>query len=157
MSKIIKAKILLLVVLFSNCTISKNMGNTSKATIAENIPEERYFILNSLGTFEEIKPIEKPEIYQGKDQFRIEISKTMKYPSISRENGEQGLVMLEATVDETGSITEVKVAKSVSKHLDDEALRTFNVLTGKGYKPYIYNSKAMKFKVQIPFKFKLEG
>ena len=70
---------------------------------------------------------EKPS-FQGGDanQFSKWVSQNLAYPEIARENGVQGRVTLQFTIDKDGSIKNVKVLRGVNPALDKEAVRVIS-------------------------------
>ena len=68
----------------------------------------------------EVKPS-----FQGGDanKFSTWVNTQLKYPDIAKNNGIQGRVTLQFTVDVDGSVTNVKVLRGVDPSLDNEALR----------------------------------
>ena len=71
---------------------------------------------------------EKPS-FQGSDlnQFTKWVNQRLVYPEIARENGVQGRVTLQFTVEKDGSITNVKVIRGVEPSLDKEAVRVVSM------------------------------
>ena len=67
---------------------------------------------------------EKPS-FQGGDanQFSKWVNQKLVYPEIAKENGVQGRVTLQFTVEKDGSVTKVKVLRGVDPSLDKEAVR----------------------------------
>ena len=67
---------------------------------------------------------EKPK-FQGGDAntFSAWVNKNLNYPEIAKENGVQGRVMLQFTVNTDGSVSDVKVLRGVDSSLDKEAVR----------------------------------
>ena len=67
---------------------------------------------------------EKPS-FQGGDanQFSKWVNQRLVYPEIAKENGVQGRVTLQFTVEKDGSVTKVKVLRGVDPSLDKEAVR----------------------------------
>jgi protein TonB len=51
------------------------------------------------------------------------LSSNIKYPVVAEENGVQGRVVCTFVVEKDGSITDVRVVKSVDPSLDKEAMR----------------------------------
>ena len=64
-----------------------------------------------------------PEFPGGQATLFTFLSNNIKYPVLAEEAGVQGRVILTFVVDVDGSITEIKVRKSVDPSLDKEALR----------------------------------
>ena len=65
---------------------------------------------------------EKPS-FQGGDanQFSKWVNQRLQYPEIAKENGVQGRVTLQFTVEKDGTVTKVKVLRGVDPSLDKEA------------------------------------
>ena len=63
--------------------------------------------------------------FQGGDanKFSTWVNTQLKYPDIAKNNGIQGRVTLQFTVDVDGSVTNVKVLRGVDPSLDNEAMR----------------------------------
>ena len=71
---------------------------------------------------------EKPS-FQGGDanQFSKWVNQRLVYPEIAKENGVQGRVTLQFTVEKDGSVTKVKVLRGVDPSLDKEAVRVVSM------------------------------
>ena len=67
---------------------------------------------------------EKPS-FQGGDanQFSKWVNSRLEYPEIAKENGVQGRVTLQFTVEKDGTVTKVRVLRGVDPSLDKEAVR----------------------------------
>lgn len=125
-----------------------------------SIPETIYYTdIDNDGFYEimDSSVSKKPEPLQGEKQFYRDLSPLIRYPSKARENGIQGVVLLEIFVDENGKVTDVKVKQSVSYECDETAKNAFINASKQGYWPLIINEKATKFKMECPVRFKLEG
>ena len=62
---------------------------------------------------------EKPSFMGGDaNQFSAWVNKRLVYPEIAKENGVQGRVTLQFTVEKDGSVTKVKVLRGVDPSLD---------------------------------------
>jgi TonB family protein len=64
-----------------------------------------------------------PEFNGGIKAFYKYLSETIEYPMDARENNIQGTVMLGFVVEKDGSVSDVKIDKSVSRNIDKEAVR----------------------------------
>ena len=86
----------------------------AKEVIAQEAPvEEKVFDV-----------VEQMPQFPGGDAALFEyLSTHIKYPTIAEENGVQGRVIVTFVVERDGSITDVKVVKSVDPSLDKEASR----------------------------------
>ena len=63
--------------------------------------------------------------FDGKEanEFAKWLTKNIIYPPIAMENGVQGRVMIQFIVNTDGSVSDVKVVKSIDRSLDQEAIR----------------------------------
>jgi len=82
------------------------------------------------------------------------LSQNIKYPVIAAENGVQGRVIVQFVVEKDGSITDVKVAKSVDPSLDKEAARVVSAMPK--WTPGKQNGSAVRVKYTVPVTFKLQ-
>jgi len=71
---------------------------------------------------------EMPSFPGGIGALMSWLSQNIKYPAIAAENGVQGRVIVQFIVEKDGSITNVKVAKSVDPSLDKEAARVVSTM-----------------------------
>ena len=71
---------------------------------------------------------EKPSFQGGvANQFSKWVNSRLEYPEIAKENGVQGRVTLQFTVEKDGSVTKVKVLRGVDPSLDKEAVRVVSM------------------------------
>ena len=82
------------------------------------------------------------------------LSQNMKYPPIAAENGVQGRVIVQFVVEKDGSITDVRVAKSVDPSLDKEAARVVKAMPH--WIPGKQTGSAVRVKYTVPVTFKLQ-
>ena len=78
----------------------------------------------------------------------------MKYPVVAEENGIQGRVICTFVVERDGSITDVKVIKSVDPSLDKEAIRVLKSMPK--WIPGKQNGSAVRVKYTVPVTFRLQ-
>ena len=78
----------------------------------------------------------------------------VKYPVVAQENGIQGRVTISFVVERDGSITDVKVARSVDPSLDKEAARVVSRM--HRWTPGKQNGSAVRVKFNVPVVFKLQ-
>lgn len=97
---------------------------------------------------------EKPK-FRGGDQndFTKWVFSQIVYPEIAKENGVQGRVMLTFTVNTDGSVSDVKVLRSVDSSLDKEAVRV--VSNSPKWTPGKQRDKPVKVKFTFPVIFQL--
>ncbi|MCH5173038.1 MAG: energy transducer TonB [Bacteroidales bacterium] len=71
---------------------------------------------------------EKPKFNGGDaNEFTKWVNKQLQYPDVAKENGVQGRVMLQFTVNTDGSVSNVKVVRGVDPSLDKEAVRVVSM------------------------------
>lgn len=95
-----------------------------------------------------------PQFPGGPNALFEYLSKNIKYPVVAEENGIQGRVIVTFVVERDGSITDVKVAKSVDPSLDKEAQRV--VKSMPHWIPGKQNGSAVRVKYTVPVTFKLQ-
>jgi protein TonB len=95
-----------------------------------------------------------PQFPGGPNALFEYLSKNIKYPVVAEENGIQGRVIVTFVVERDGSITEVKVAKSVDPSLDKEAMRV--VKSMPHWIPGKQNGSAVRVKYTVPVTFRLQ-
>lgn len=97
---------------------------------------------------------EKPK-FQGGDAnaFSAWVAKNLVYPEIAKENGVQGRVMLQFTVNPDGSVSNVKVLRGVDASLDKEAVRV--VSSSPKWTPGKQRDRAVKVSYTFPVIFQL--
>jgi protein TonB len=99
--------------------------------------------------------VEQMPQFPGGPQALFEyLSKNIKYPVVAEENGIQGRVIVTFVVERDGSITDVKVAKSVDPSLDKEAQRV--VRSMPHWIPGKQNGAAVRVKYTVPVTFRLQ-
>jgi len=97
---------------------------------------------------------EKPS-FQGGDanQFSKWVNSRLVYPEIAKENGVQGRVTLQFTVEKDGSVTKVKVLRGVDPSLDKEAVRV--VSSSPKWTPGKQRDRAVPVTYTFPVIFQL--
>ncbi len=97
---------------------------------------------------------EKPS-FQGGDanQFSKWVNQRLVYPEIAKENGVQGRVTLQFTVEKDGTVTKVKVLRGVDPSLDKEAVRV--VSSSPKWKPGKQRDRAVPVTYTFPVIFQL--
>ena len=108
----------------------------------------------NLNNEEDMKIAEQlPQYPGGAVEFMKWLTATLKYPDQALKNKIEGRVMVSFIVEKDGSLTSIKIEKSVNKLLDNEALRVMRLMpkwtagTEKG--------KPCRSKVAIPIVFEI--
>ena len=97
---------------------------------------------------------EKPTFQKGDaNQFSKWVNQRLVYPEIAKENGVQGRVTLQFTLDKDGSLTKVKVVRGVDPSLDKEAVRVVSM--SPKWEPGRQRDRAVPVTYTFPVIFKL--
>ena len=97
---------------------------------------------------------EMPHFPGGQAAFIKYLSNSVKYPTVAEENGVQGRVICAFVVELDGSISDVKVVKSVDPSLDKEAKRVISSMPK--WIPGRQKGTAVRVKYTTPVAFKLQ-
>ncbi len=95
-----------------------------------------------------------PEFPGGVAALMQWINNNIKYPAIAEENGIQGRVVCTFVVERDGSVTDIKVVRSVDPSLDREAIRVLNKMPR--WNPGKQNGAAVRVKYTMPVTFRLQ-
>lgn len=97
---------------------------------------------------------EKPTFQKGDaNQFSKWVNQRLVYPEIAKENGVQGRVTLQFTIDKDGTLTKVKVVRGVDPSLDKEAVRVVSM--SPKWEPGRQRDRAVPVTYTFPVIFKL--
>ena len=99
--------------------------------------------------------VENKPTFQGGDAntFSKWVNSRLEYPEIAKENGIQGRVTLQFTVNTDGSVSDVKVLRGVDSSLDKEAVRV--VSSSPKWKPGMQRDKPVRVTYTFPVIFQL--
>ncbi len=99
--------------------------------------------------------VEEKPTFQGGDanEFSKWVNSRLVYPEIAKENGVQGRVTLQFTVNADGTVSNVKVLRGVDSSLDKEAVRV--VASSPKWKPGKQRDRAVKVTYTFPVIFQL--
>lgn len=99
--------------------------------------------------------VEQKPTFMGGDAntFSKWVNERLVYPEIAKENGVQGRVTLQFTVNADGSVSNVKVLRGVDSSLDKEAVRV--VSSSPKWTPGRQRDRAVKVTYTFPVIFKL--
>lgn len=95
-----------------------------------------------------------PSFPGGNEALMKFLQDNVKYPVVAQENGVQGRVVVSFVVERDGSITDVKVVRSVDPSLDKEATRV--VKSMPHWIPGKQNGAAVRVKYNVPVSFRLQ-
>ena len=96
-----------------------------------------------------------PEFPGGSKALFKYLSENVKYPVIAQENGIQGRVICQFTINKDGSIVDVEVVRSGGDpSLDKEAVRVIKSMPK--WNPGKQRGKPVRVKYTVPVNFKLQ-
>jgi protein TonB len=97
---------------------------------------------------------DKPKFNGGDaNEFSKWVNQNLVYPEIAKENGVQGRVTMQFTVNPDGSVTNVKVLRGVDPSLDQEAVRVISM--SPKWTPGKQRDRAVKVTYTFPVIFQL--
>lgn len=97
---------------------------------------------------------EMPSFPGGMAALQSYLASNVKYPVVAQENGVQGRVIVGFVVERDGSVSDVKVMRSVDPSLDREATRV--VKSMPKWTPGKQNGQTVRVKYTVPVVFRLQ-
>ena len=151
--------ILALVVAGSGMSVDAKKRKTTKrrvtkAKVVEPAPTNYDYVEanNDNQIYEAVKyPPEYPGGTAGLIKF---LGDNIQYPKNAQKNGVQGTVILQFVVEKDGSVSDVKVLRSVDTELDAEAVRVVSKIT-RFVPGYNKDHAPLRVMYTLPVKFKL--
>jgi protein TonB len=144
--------------------IAENDANVEETTIQASDETDKAVEVKYVPVEVEEEEVEEQQIFQvveempefpgGMAECMKWLSKNMKYPTISQENGVQGRVIVQFVVNRDGSIVDAVVARGVDPYLDKEALRVVGLMPK--WKPGKQRGKEVRVKYTLPVMFRLQ-
>lgn len=101
--------------------------------------------------------VEDPPLFNGEKPevgFRKYIQENLKYPTIAAENGIQGRVMVQFTVNRKGEVVNATVVRGIDPSLDKEALRV--VMASPKWTPGKQRGRTVSVLYTFPIVFVLQ-
>jgi len=82
------------------------------------------------------------------------LARSIKYPVIAQKSKEQGRVIIQMVIGKDGSLSNIKVLRSVSPSLDAEAVRVVGNMPK--WEPGMQKGQPVSVKYTIPIVFRLQ-
>jgi periplasmic protein TonB len=97
--------------------------------------------------------VEVPPTFKGGgiEKFREWVQKRTIYPQIAQDNGIKGKVSVSFVVETDGSVSNVKIVKSVNALLDEEAVKAIE--SSPKWNPGLQRGRAVRVRFVIPLVF----
>lgn len=151
--------ILALVVAGSGMSVDAKKRKTTKrrvtkAKVVEPAPTN-YDYVQATTDDEIYETVKYPPEYPGGTAGLIKfLCDNIQYPKNAQKNGVQGTVVLQFVVEKDGSVSDVKVLRSVDNELDAEAVRVVSKIT-RFVPGYNKDHAPLRVMYTLPVKFKL--
>lgn len=150
--------LILISFLAPSCTsIYSSVQNSSSQPTRSGSSSKIVYLVDRVnsGNYDPIEMDEEnePEPIQGKDQWTRDFFGSLKYPATARENGIEGVVILDIEIDQEGKVIDVRIQQSVSRECDNAAREAFIYATQQGYYPLIIDNLPTKFRMKLPVNF----
>ena len=97
---------------------------------------------------------ELPLFPGGNMALMMYLNENVKYPAMASAHREQGRVIVGFVVEKNGSLSNIRVVRSVSPLLDAEALRVIKAMPN--WTPGRHEGKSVRVKYNVPIQFKLQ-
>lgn len=94
-----------------------------------------------------------PQFPGGPVEMMKWLTKNLKYPDNARQRKKEGRVVAQFTINVDGSVSDIKIIKSIDIMLDREALRVLRMMPT--WKPGMMEGKPCKTRVVVPVWFRL--
>jgi len=95
----------------------------------------------------------EPEFPGGQAAFNKFVADNLKYPTIARENGVEGTVVLNFVVEEDGRITNIEIRRDIGNGCGTEAMRLVRAMPK--WVPGQHNGRPVRVMYTLPVLFKL--
>lgn len=124
--------------------IDEPVGNSDVKQVTEEDPNKIFTAVEK-----------NPDFPGGLEAFGRYLGKNIHYPAVARENNVQGKVYLQFVVEKDGSLTDIKVLRSLGSGTDEEAVRVLK--SSPKWKPGIQNGRPVRVYYTVPISFTLSG
>lgn len=102
------------------------------------------------------KPVDVlPEFKGGPEKLMRFLARNLKYPAKALDDNVRGKVIVSFVVERDGSLTDIKVVKSLSAETDAEALRLIAILPA--WKPGIQGGRPVRVQYSLPVSFNFDN
>lgn len=137
----------------------KQNNRTFKSFIALFATVAVMLTAGSLNVSAQEEPMTQPEIAPefpgGTVALLSLIQQNIKYPEEAKEQEIQGRVIVQFTIEKDGSVTDVKVVKSVHPLVDEQVVRAVSAMPA--WKPGMHEGKPVRVSYSVPFRFRLQA
>jgi TonB family protein len=97
-----------------------------------------------------------PQFKGGDSEMMQFLGSNIKYPDAAKSNGVEGLVVASFVVETNGSVSDVKIIKSLGHGTDEETMRVVKLMSGQ-WTPGTQKGQTVRVRYTLPVKFALTG
>lgn len=101
---------------------------------------------------QQVNPDQMPEFPGGMEKMTEYFIKNLEYPANAIKNNIQGKVFVKFVITEDGSVTDVKIVRSLDKECDEEAIKVIKAMPK--WNPGRKNGKNVSMELTLPVEFK---
>ncbi|MEN0049419.1 MAG: TonB family protein [Bacteroidota bacterium] len=115
-----------------------------------NIVEEMPYVKGdcmNIATYEERKKC-------GERALTMHLYQNLRYPAIARENGLEGMALVQFTIEKDGSVTDINFMRGLCKEIEATCLNVVESMPE--WQPGIQAEKNVRVRFTLPIKFKLQ-
>jgi TonB family protein len=98
-----------------------------------------------------MKTEHEPEFRGGIEKLYRYLEKNLRYPAAAKENNIEGKVFVTFVVEKDGSLTDIRILKSLSPETDAEAIRLMQACPK--WSPGIQNGRPVRVQYSMPVSF----
>ena len=120
----------------------------------EEVPPPKFYIILPDITLPDTFKTQPPVFIGGSYQYIRSLQHEIIYPDMERENDIGGRVIISFQIGADGTTSDYRVSKSVSRGLDQEALRVVKMLNT--WVPAMHNGKPVAAVMSTPIVFRLQ-
>jgi protein TonB len=136
-----KHSILIFFCLFMAFSLKTNISFSQNTTSDNNAPV--------------LTIVEKMPIFPGgEDALYKYVAASVVYPTVAKESGIAGTVIVTFVVEKDGSVTNVKILKGIGGGCDEEAVRVVKAMPK--WSPGKQDGKPVRVQFNLPIRFSLE-
>jgi TonB family protein len=107
-----------------------------------NTPREIFRVVERMPAYED-----------GQEGLLKFLAKNINYPKVAKDNGIEGMVVVQYVIETDGRVSGAKVVKGIGAGCDEEALRVVNLTR---WTPGMQNNKVVPVQFNLPIRFKLD-
>ncbi len=127
----------------STVTVQSPIGETAEGETNNMVESEVYNMVE-----------EAPQFPGGVQELMKYLGENLKYPVAAQNAGKQGNVVCQFVVKSDGTIGDIKVVRSISPELDEEAIRVIKAMPA--WTPGKQDGKAVNVRYTLPVAFRLQ-